>query len=438
MIIPKYHGDMTRYDNCTVTANGQSVPVLGVDVNHSRVWSERPKTAKTPMATLQIGGAVNFQVTYEDVDLTHAIVRPLSAGIVPAIDGKTISFTVTEPGYYTVEYNEGVEGALMLFADAIETDIPTAGDSVIILEAGIHDRNIILQDGQTLYFKPGAVLRGNVATHGANDVRICGYGVIDGSPFDRWDSTLVPIEINNSKNVVVEGVTVINPAAWMFNTYHCEDVEIRNVKLISACSNGDGITTQSCRRLTARDCFVRGWDDNLVVKAYDGDVSDILFERCILWTDLAQSCEVGYETRGELMENITFRDITVLHNFHKPIASIHNSDSALIRNVRFENITVEECMLGLGDGQNIFLELTTTTSQWTKTEKRGNIRDVVFENIDIQYGRYPQVRIFAVDAESTIDDVLFKNITIHGNKITGDGDIRILTNDFVGDNIRWE
>lgn len=55
--------------------------------------------------------------------------------------------------------------------------------------------------------------------------------------------------------------------------------------------------------------------------------------------------EVGYETDGEYIRDITFENITVLHNFHKPVISIHNADDAKINGVTFRNITVEDAQM---------------------------------------------------------------------------------------------
>ena len=200
----------------------------------------------------------------------------------------------------------------------------------------------------------------------------------------------------------------------------------------------DGITTQSCQNVTARNCFVRGWDDNLVVKGYDGNVKTILFEDCVLWTDLAQSCEVGYETRAEVMEDITFRNITVLHNFHKPVMSVHNGDNALIQNVRFENILVEDAQMGEGDGARLLIELTTTKSQWSKSAVRGNTRGVVFDNIKVLSGKEASIRIFAFNKDYTIDDVLLRNLEILGKRIVSLDGIRLNINKNIGGNIRVE
>jgi len=105
--------------------------------------------------------------------------------------------------------------------------------------------------------------------------------------------------------------------------------------------------------------YVRTWDDALVVKNSDlGSTSNINIHDVVVWSDLAQAMEVGYETYGPSMDGITFQDITVVHAFHKAVISLHNCDQAKITNVTYKNITVEDCQtLGdnRADGENDFL-----------------------------------------------------------------------------------
>jgi polygalacturonase len=222
------------------------------------------------------------------------------------------------------------------------------------------------------------------------------------------------------KDASVEGVIILDPAGWTLNTFGCENVTIENVKIISARPNGDGITTQSCKNLTARNCFVRSWDDSLVVKNYGNGVSEnILFKDIVIWSDLAQSCEIGYETLGPRMDGITFEDITVLHNFHKPVMSIHNSDQAHIQNVTFRDITVEDAQMGLGDAtnDNFLIDLSIAESQWSRSEERGNISNVLFENITVLGGLHTPSRIRGFDESHAIDGVTIRNLNILGNRI---------------------
>lgn len=172
-----------------------------------------------------------------------------------------------------------------------------------------------------------------------------------------------------------------------------------------------------------------------MVKGYDGDSRRIRFDDCVLWTDLAQSCEIGYEARADVIEDITFENITVLHNFHKPAMSIHNSDRALIRNVVFCNITVEDAQMGEGDGSNLLMELTTTKSQWSKDLQRGSIRNVLFENITVLSGKENAIRIFSFKKDANIDEVTIRNITILGRHIQGMDDIKYNGNKYNGERI---
>ena len=425
---------------CKVTIDGQPLSVIDTAVNHQRTWTSRPILDTTPVALFSMGGPVSVAVQFPGVTLESVSIRPLSLNITPSISGDTVRFVLHEPAPVTVEYNSQVKGALHLFASPLETDVPDKKDpNVLYFGPGVHEAGLITpKSGQTIYLAGGAVLRGYIQAGGVSDVRIMGRGIIDGSKYDRWEDTIVPINFTESKNITIEGITILDPAAWTVNLYKCDTVTVDGINIVGARSNSDGITTQSCQNVTARNCFVRGWDDNMVVKGYDGNVKNILFENCVLWTDLAQSCEVGYETRADVMEDIVFRNITVLHNFHKPVMSVHNSDNALIQNVRFENIVVEDAQMGNGDGARFIIELTTTKSQWSKAPKRGNTRGVVFDNIKVLAGKESSIRIFAFNKDYTIDDVLFKNMEILGKRITSLDDVTLNKNKNIGANIRVE
>ncbi len=433
-------GNIKPSESCKVWVEGQSLSVIDTAVNHQRSWTTRPMLSSTPVALFSMGGPVSVMVQFPGVALESVTIRPLSLGITPSIKGDTLSFVLYKPAPVTVEYNGQVKGALHLFASALETDVPDKNDpDVLYFGPGLYEVGLITpKSGQTIYLAGGAVLQGYIQAGKVENVRIMGRGIIDGSRYDRWEDTIVPINFTESKNIVIEGITILDPAAWTVNLYKCDTVLVKNINIVAARSNSDGITTQSCRNVVARGCFVRGWDDNLVVKGYDGDVKNILFENCVLWTDFAQSCEVGYETRAQVMEDITFRNITVLHSFHRSVMSVHNGDNALIQNVRFENILVEDAQMGNGDGARLLIELTTTKSQWSKTNERGNIRGVVFNGIKVLSGKEASIRIFAFNKEHTIDNVLFKDIEILGKRITSLDDMVLNKNNRIGDNIRVE
>jgi hypothetical protein len=430
--------NLLQSKRCQVFVEGQELKLIDATVNYQRTWAANPiLLGRVPLGSLSASGPVSIEVRLPE-DAHEAVVRPLSRGIVPAVFGNSIRFVAEGTGPLTVEWNGDYKNALHLFLYPPEVDAPQPKDpDVLYFGPGLHDTGLIeLKSGQTLYLAGGAVLRGAVHAAGQENIRILGRGIITGDGYDRWKDTLVPINIVNCQNVTIRDVTLIEPAAWCLNLNHSRDITVSGVNIIGWCSNSDGITIQSCERVAVDNCFVRSWDDSLVVKGYDGDSRGIHFRGCVLWTDLAQSMEIGYETRAELIEDISFENMTVLHNFHKTVMSVHNSDNALVRGIRFQDITVEDAQMGEGDGARLLVELTTTKSQWSKSAQRGSIRDVAFSGIRVLGGKDSSIRIFSFDREHNIDDVTFEGLDIKGQRITDLSQLRMNVNNRNGGNIR--
>jgi hypothetical protein len=293
------------------------------------------------------------------------------------------------------------------------------------------------------------VVRGRFEAYGQNDVSIIGGGIIDGSVFPRiagqasGNAAFVPLDFQKCSSLRFEGFAVFDPAGWAVNWYFDEDSSISGLRIITSRSNGDGISIQSCRDINVTGCFVRTWDDSLVVKNYPdwanpsqkGATSAIHFDHCLLWTDLAQSMEIGYETVGEEMEDISFSDITVLHAYHKPVISIHDGNDAAIKNVRYSHITVEAAFMGGGDaGANdqliqFAVAYSPTWSDQYGSTPLGSITDVTVENVKVVDGNAKEPISIAgcrderpsyEGSEHFVANVALKDICIKGQTINAD------------------
>ena len=341
-------------------ADGNELFVYDTAVNNTHTWDSR---YNPPLSTAQIAsfdfanGDVELKVALSTgEDLGEVTVRPLSYGIEPQVEGNTLRFRISQPDVYTVEYQGSSSKAMHIFANAIDEDAPTEStDTVKYIGPGawIAD-TMVLEDGMDVYISGGAVIRGTLIGNKVHDATVRGHGFFDGSNNKSWMlnkmTAYIPVSLRESQNVSVSGIGILNPNDWCVELYSCDNVDISGLKIISARPNGDGISVQSCRNVTVRDSFIRTWDDSLVVKNYSNrkgsDSADILFDGCQLWTDLAQSMEIGYETNkgGKLrptIQNVAFSNITVLHNFHKPVMSIHNADDAEVSGILFRDITVD-------------------------------------------------------------------------------------------------
>ena len=303
---------------------------------------------------------------------------------------------------------------------------------------------ITLTDGQTLYLSGGAVLHSVVSVSNAKNVRICGRGMIDGSDYPAWNQpgayARVPIDLNHAKDVTVEGISIVNSNCWNFNSFASQRVNINNVKIISGRQNGDGFTFQSCTDHLVTNSFARTWDDSLVVKNYSSSSKGITFRGVQIWTDLAQSMEIGYETdKGMTLDpeisDVTFEDITVLYNFHKPVISIHNSDDAFVHDVVYRNITVENAFMQGDNGSNKeLIEMSLQKSGWsTVRDEYGTIDNILIDGLNVMNtadGKVPASRFAGQSDEYRITNVTMKNITVLGEKISDLKAMKASVNDF--------
>lgn len=423
--------------HCTdtkVSVNGYDCYVYDTNVNHNRVWfgDYLPTQSRTPVTYFDFEGIADIVVTVPDIKLETVKVSPQSYGITPVIDADnhTVSFRVTEQDNYTVTFNNSPSRALHIFTNPIETDAPKEGDeNVVYIGPGEWNiDSIMLEENQTLYIAGGAVVHGVVQSNYTKNIKVMGRGIIDGSSFSGWQgkSALVPLKFDFCDGIEIRDVIVLNPNAWVCSASTSKNALIDGIRIISSRPNGDGITLQSCENYKVQNCFVRSWDDSLVVKNYTGDSKNITFSNNQLWTDLAQSMEIGYETNKGKKEDaeisdIIFENITVLNNFHKPVISVHNADDALITDVIFRNVIVENAQMGSGDGDELpyLIDFNIAqSSNWSTTKERGQIRNVLIDGVKVLSGKEAPSRIHGYDESHTVEDITIRNLEVLGKKIT--------------------
>lgn len=407
-------------DDIEMSINGERVDLYQVMVNNSQIWNGlAPERILASATIIQLEGRAMiklktvYQLNYD------TIVRPLYYNIQPItnVNNNTLSFEIYNTGSYVIEINGDRSKTVHLFVKSFDDDYQSLKDdqNVIFFGPGLHNSKnnplikndtVELESNQKVVIDYGAVVQARFVAHNASNISIIGGGIIDGSKFERiagqssGNTQFVPIDFNYCNNVIIEGVTFLDPAGWCINFYYIEDSIISNVNIITSRSNGDGISLQSNQNVNVKECFIRSWDDSLVVKNYPkwsnksehGATRNIRFNNIIIWTDLAQSMEIGYETIGEVLEDVIFDNITVLHNLHKPVISIHNANNANIKNIIFRNITVEDASMGLGDaGSNnelidIRVLYSNSFSSNHVTTSLGTIDNILVDNVRVING----------------------------------------------------
>jgi polygalacturonase len=75
------------------------------------------------------------------------------------------------------------------------------------------------------------------------------------------------IQPYRSRNVLIEGVTIINSPMWEIHPVLCQNVTVRNVSIRSHGPNNDGCDPESCRDVLIEGCTFDTGDDCIALKS---------------------------------------------------------------------------------------------------------------------------------------------------------------------------
>lgn len=343
-------------DDLEVRVDGRNREARAIRVSahpFNRVWPGHQRaydqTEPATYLAFEKDGPARFDVK-PSWGVTNAVVRPLSAGVMPTVRDGVVSFVTPKPGFYTVEF-DGRHRAFHVFQEPVR-DFAEYGAPTRLFGPGMHVVGTVdVRSGDRIYIDRNAIVFGRFRGQGVEDVKIFGAGVIDGSVCERvFDSGYVPLQNHgigffDSNRVTVDGPVLLNCAYWCAAFFNCEDVEVSHVKIVGQWRyNADGINACNSRRVRIRDSFVRSFDDSICVKGVVPyrmkAVEDVSVERCVLWCDWGNTCEVGIETYAPQFRNIRFADCDLIHNEAVAI-DVACGGSAQVEDVAYRNIRVE-------------------------------------------------------------------------------------------------
>lgn len=392
------------------------VPTYLVKVDEVRETKHHVEHAS--MATFDFSEKVEIEVTYNKGKIDSARVRPLSYDIPFTIEGNTLQFSLEKPANLSVEVNGDIFHNLHLFANPLDTfKVDKKNPDLIYFGPGIHrfeGGEFRIPSGKTIYVAGGAVMMGRMLIENVYDVKLLGRGIID-------PSVKMGIRIANSRNVYVEGLMATQCA-----TGGSDSVTIRNVKVISYFGWGDGMNVFSSRNVLFDRVFCRTSDDCTTVYGtrlgFEGPSSNITMQNSTLWADVAHPIFIGIHgnaDKPEILENLNYVNIDILDHKEKQLnyqgcLAINAGDENLIRNVRFEDIRIENFRQGQLVNLRIFFN-----EKYCKAPGRG-IENVVFKNVSYTGNRAEISVIEGYDAQRKVRNIRFENLRINGQIISDD------------------
>lgn len=444
----------------SVSINGQEVDICKARVSaipFNQMWPgyQRPleQTELASFAYWDMDGPVQVEVV-SNRPVEKVVIRPRSRQIVPTVEGNRITFTLQRPAQITVEVN-GYHKALHLFGNPLEEFIPDRNDpEVIFFEPGIHEAGKIEpKSGQTVYIAAGAVVYGAIDARNVSGVKILGRGILDASRIPRSNKRYVDatdpspfgaISFYGCDDVTIDGIITRDPNIYNVTLVACSEARVSNVKVIGSWRyNSDGIDLLNSSNVVVERCFVRSFDDSLVVTGWPRfrglpcghlPCHDIVMRDCVIWNEWGRALEIGATCCTPEIRNVTFQNCDVIHVAHVAL-DVQDVGRAKVENIRFENIRVE-----LDDGvpapkyqanrEDAYEDTSNgtycprlcvaqiTTNIWTWDKEPGHMKGIVFKDIVATGRKNPPSHLSGHDAEHVVEDVSFENVVIEGCAVT--------------------
>ena len=223
------------------------------------------------------------------------------------------------------------------------------------------------------------------------EVTITGKGIIDGQgDFEPWmhvqslgtekDRPSI-LAFVGSKNITVEGITLIDPACWTQVYIESDSITIRGVTVHTGnlTPNRDGIDVVDCHQVLIEDCIIQSEDDGICFKSgSEYGCEQITVKDCLIdkLNVRAGNCfKFGTDGLGRFA-HFEISGLTLKNAFQNSAIAIESMDGALIDDILIRDCEINHC------GQAIFMILADRGRSVPGRETRvGSISNVTFRNI---------------------------------------------------------
>ena len=389
-----------------------------------KVHVDMDKVQEASMVQFDMKGSVEVMVKKNNGTIREVDIRPLNNEVKYTQIRDAIFFTLERPQYLSVEFNGDRLHNLHLFANPMETETYTESrKGVMYFGPGVHkpkdlpNNQIRIPSNTIVYLAPGAVVKAKLLVDKAENVRIIGRGILD--------HPMRGIEVTDSKNVLIEGVTVVNPDHYTVFGGGTNGLTIRNLKAFSCKGWSDGIDLMCCRDVLIDNVFLRNSDDCIAIYNHRwnwrGGSSNIIVQNSVLWADVAHPINMGGHgdsdsLTGEVLEDVTVRNVDILEHdeddsLYQGSMNIDCGDKNIVRNVLFEDIRVESIQEG-----RLFHINVRFNGKYDKQPGQ-SIDGVTFRNITYNgVGENPSL-IKGLDKDRMVRDVIFENVVVNGKKM---------------------
>jgi polygalacturonase len=279
-----------------------------------------------------------------------------------------------------------------------------------------------------------------INANGCNGLQITGEGTLDGAGRPLWDqfwklrhasadgrnfnNLSIPRAqlciINNSKNVLIDGIIFKDSQFWNLHPYHCRHVTVQNARFqvpddYKQAPSTDGIDVDSCQDVAIKGCYFSVTDDCIALKGSKGP--DALDDK-----------------NSPPVEHVRISDCT----FRRGDAAVTcGSEATIVRDLVVENCRITGAMNVLrlklrSDTPQRYEDLhlsgltldnaggtLVNIAPWTQyTDLKGEgvpppkstVRTITISNVKGRYGKFGTLK--GIQGHTKISDITLENIDV--------------------------
>jgi len=224
------------------------------------------------------------------------------------------------------------------------------------------------------------------------------------------------IQFYNSKNILIEGVTVKDSPMWQISPVLCENITIDKVRIIGHGPNTDGFDPDSCKNILIKNCYFDNGDDCIAIKSGrngDGRRINIPCENIVIQNNYMKDGHGGITIGSEISGSVrnVFADNNVMDspNLDRALRFKTNSvRGGIIENIYFRNTVVKSI------GEEILI-VDMNYEEGDAGEYTPIVRNIFVENLE-SHGGKTGILMSAYD-RTPITNVQFTNCTFHNVEI---------------------
>lgn len=271
-----------------------------------------------------------------------------------------------------------------------------------------------------------------INAYNAENVSITGKGTLDGNGEFWWKifkakenkyprpKMIAPYEC---KNVLIQGVKLVNSPSWTINTILCDNITIDNVTINNPSNspNTDGIDPESCTNIHVSNCHIDVGDDCIAVKAGTEDTADRVPCKNITITNCTMvhghgGVVLGSEMSGDIV-NVTISNCVFEGTDRGIRLKSRRGRGGVVEDVRVSNIVMDNVLCPFianlyyfcgpkGDDKYVWDKNAYPITEETPAFRRLHFNNITCKNVNAAAGYFYGL------AEMYVEDCTFDNVYI--------------------------